>query len=162
MKQGLLLLFCLPEVCAGLHNGEDHHRKPLDLFCTQILHCLWIRVWGEHIFSTFNNFHIFGLLLPKKPFPSRGKGSFYAAASFVSVHQKSVSVAGMSGKYSKRSWACIAVDPNLDLFVFVGCWLKQKGADAIKFRLEQPNAMYDGHDWWMSALKVRSERMAER
>jgi uncharacterized protein YndB with AHSA1/START domain len=36
----------------------------------------------------------------------------------------------------------------------------QKGADAIKFRLEQPNAMYDGHDWWMSALKARSERMA--
>jgi len=34
----------------------------------------------------------------------------------------------------------------------------QKGADAIKFRLEQPNAMYDGHDWWMSALKARSER----
>jgi uncharacterized protein YndB with AHSA1/START domain len=38
----------------------------------------------------------------------------------------------------------------------------QKGADAIKFRLEQPNAMYDGHDWWMSALKARSERMAHR
>jgi hypothetical protein len=36
----------------------------------------------------------------------------------------------------------------------------QKGADAIKFRLDQPNAMYDGHDWWMSALKTRSERMA--
>jgi len=36
----------------------------------------------------------------------------------------------------------------------------QKGADAIKFRLEQPNAMYDGHDWWMSALKARSERMS--
>jgi hypothetical protein len=36
----------------------------------------------------------------------------------------------------------------------------QKGADAIKFRLEQPNAMYDCHDWWMSALKARSERMA--
>ena len=37
----------------------------------------------------------------------------------------------------------------------------QKGAAAIKFRLEQPNAMYDGHDWWLSALKVRSERMAK-
>jgi uncharacterized protein YndB with AHSA1/START domain len=37
----------------------------------------------------------------------------------------------------------------------------QKGAIAIKFRLEQPNAMYDGHDWWMSALKARSERMAK-
>jgi uncharacterized protein YndB with AHSA1/START domain len=38
----------------------------------------------------------------------------------------------------------------------------QKGADAIRFRLEQPNAMYDAHDWWMSALKARSERMARR
>jgi hypothetical protein len=36
----------------------------------------------------------------------------------------------------------------------------QKGDDAIKFRLDQPNAMYDGHDWWISALKARSERMA--
>jgi hypothetical protein len=24
----------------------------------------------------------------------------------------------------------------------------QKGADAIAFRQTQPNAMYDGHDWW--------------
>lgn len=38
----------------------------------------------------------------------------------------------------------------------------QKGPDAIKFRLEQPNAMYDGHDWWMSALKARSEHMVHR
>jgi hypothetical protein len=29
----------------------------------------------------------------------------------------------------------------------------QKGADAIDFRRAQPHAMYDGHDWWMSALK---------
>jgi hypothetical protein len=38
----------------------------------------------------------------------------------------------------------------------------QKGQVAIRFRLEQPNAMYDGHDWWMSGLKARSERMAGR
>jgi uncharacterized protein YndB with AHSA1/START domain len=38
----------------------------------------------------------------------------------------------------------------------------QKGSDAIKFRLEQPNAMYDGHDWWVSALKARSEHMVHR
>jgi hypothetical protein len=38
----------------------------------------------------------------------------------------------------------------------------QKGAAAIKFRVEQPNAMYDGHDWWLSALKARSEEMAKR
>jgi uncharacterized protein YndB with AHSA1/START domain len=38
----------------------------------------------------------------------------------------------------------------------------QKGADAIRFHLEQPNAMYDGHDWWLSALKARSEPMVRR
>ena len=38
----------------------------------------------------------------------------------------------------------------------------QKGADAIRFRLEQPNAMYDAHDWWLSALKARSESTAAR
>src|SRR5580698_6643412 len=36
----------------------------------------------------------------------------------------------------------------------------QKGADAIAFRQAQPKAMYDGHDWWLSALKARAERMA--
>jgi hypothetical protein len=36
----------------------------------------------------------------------------------------------------------------------------QKGAGAIKFNLQQPNAMYDGHEHWLSALKARSERMA--
>jgi hypothetical protein len=38
----------------------------------------------------------------------------------------------------------------------------QKGAGAIKFNIEQPNAMYDGHKFWLSALKARSERMARR
>jgi uncharacterized protein YndB with AHSA1/START domain len=38
----------------------------------------------------------------------------------------------------------------------------QKGAAAIKFRLEQPNAMYDGHDWWLSALKARSEHVSQK
>jgi hypothetical protein len=36
----------------------------------------------------------------------------------------------------------------------------QKGADAIAFRQAQPNAMYDGHDWRLSALKARAERTA--
>jgi hypothetical protein len=36
----------------------------------------------------------------------------------------------------------------------------QKGADAIAFRQDQPNAMYDGHDWWLSALKARAELTA--
>ena len=111
----------------------------------------------------------------------------HAAASFISVHQKSIGVAGVSDKYGKRSWARypalwslkhvdslpnpdpsdiealdqnpiaakdiivdqdteakrpefkwqaqewadIAQDPNSDLFVFVGRWSKQKGADLI-------------------------------
>jgi hypothetical protein len=33
----------------------------------------------------------------------------------------------------------------------------QVGPSAIKFNLSQPRAMYDAHDWWVSALKVRSE-----
>ena len=33
----------------------------------------------------------------------------------------------------------------------------QVGPSAIKFNLAQPRAMYDAHDWWLSALKVRSE-----
>jgi len=32
------------------------------------------------------------------------------------------------------------------------------GAAAFKFRREQPNVMFDGHDWWASALKARAER----
>jgi uncharacterized protein YndB with AHSA1/START domain len=36
----------------------------------------------------------------------------------------------------------------------------QKGAGAIRFNIEQPNAMYDGHEFWLSALKARAERMA--
>ena len=36
----------------------------------------------------------------------------------------------------------------------------QKGPGAIKRATEQPRAQYDAHDWWLSALKVRSERAA--
>jgi hypothetical protein len=57
-----------------------------------------------------------------------------------------------------HSWLLI---PNAD-----GCLVvteeTQMGPNAIKFNTEQPHAMYDGHDWWISALKVRSERMAQQ
>jgi len=33
----------------------------------------------------------------------------------------------------------------------------QVGPSAVKFNVEQPTAMSDGHHWWLSALKVRSE-----
>ena len=47
-----------------------------------------------------------------------------------------------------------------DLLANARAKLEKKGADAIAFRLAQPKAMYDGHDWWLSALKARSERTA--
>jgi hypothetical protein len=37
----------------------------------------------------------------------------------------------------------------------------QVGPSAIKFNLAQPRAMYDAHDWWLSALKVRSENVVK-
>ena len=37
----------------------------------------------------------------------------------------------------------------------------QKGSEALRFHREQPNAMLDGHDWWLSALKARSEHVAQ-
>jgi hypothetical protein len=33
----------------------------------------------------------------------------------------------------------------------------QVGPSAVKFNVEQPTAMSDGHHWWLSALKARSE-----
>ena len=36
----------------------------------------------------------------------------------------------------------------------------QNGPSAVAFNLDQPRAMYDGHDWWLAALKARSERAA--
>jgi hypothetical protein len=37
----------------------------------------------------------------------------------------------------------------------------QIGPSAIRFNLAQPTAMYDAHDWWLSALKVRSENVVK-
>ena len=34
----------------------------------------------------------------------------------------------------------------------------QIGPSAIKFNTEQPTAMFDGHHWWLTALKARCER----
>ncbi|HEV8002438.1 MAG TPA: hypothetical protein VGP63_21305, partial [Planctomycetaceae bacterium] len=33
----------------------------------------------------------------------------------------------------------------------------QVGPSAIQYNIEQPTAMYDGHHWWLAALKYRSE-----
>jgi hypothetical protein len=36
----------------------------------------------------------------------------------------------------------------------------QVGPSAIKYNIEQPTAMHDGHNWWLAALKYRSEHSA--
>ena len=36
----------------------------------------------------------------------------------------------------------------------------QVGPSAIRYNIEQPTAMYDGHHWWLTALKYRSEPAA--
>jgi len=36
----------------------------------------------------------------------------------------------------------------------------QVGPSAIKYNIEQPTAMHDGHNWWLTALKYRSEHSA--
>lgn len=36
----------------------------------------------------------------------------------------------------------------------------QVGPSAIAFNLAQPTAMFDGHHWWLTALKARCERAA--
>lgn len=33
----------------------------------------------------------------------------------------------------------------------------QVGPSAIRYNIEQPTAMHDGHNWWLTALKYRSE-----
>lgn len=38
----------------------------------------------------------------------------------------------------------------------------QVGPSAIKFNIEQPTAMHDAHNWWLTALKYRSEHSASR
>jgi hypothetical protein len=38
----------------------------------------------------------------------------------------------------------------------------QIGPSAIKFNVEQPTAMYDGHNWWLTALKVRAETASSK
>jgi len=38
----------------------------------------------------------------------------------------------------------------------------QVGPASIKYNIEQPTAMHDGHNWWLNALKYRSEHSASK
>jgi hypothetical protein len=38
----------------------------------------------------------------------------------------------------------------------------QVGPSAIEFNIEQPTAMHDGHNWWLTALKYRSEHSGSK
>lgn len=38
----------------------------------------------------------------------------------------------------------------------------QVGPSAIKYNIEQPTAMHDGHNWWLTALKYRSEHSTSK
>jgi hypothetical protein len=38
----------------------------------------------------------------------------------------------------------------------------QVGPSAIKYNIEQPTAMQDGHNWWLTALKYRSEHSGSK
>ena len=38
----------------------------------------------------------------------------------------------------------------------------QVGPSAIGFNIEQPTAMHDGHNWWLTALKYRSEHSGSK
>ena len=38
----------------------------------------------------------------------------------------------------------------------------QVGPSAIRYNIEQPSAMHDGHDWWLTALKYRSEHSTSK
>lgn len=88
---GIYLLPKVIPICLSLHNAEFQGLWPLrtkeemkevcSAFNISKAHCTKYVQFG----NTFNLLH--------------------AAASFISVHQKSVGVAGVSDKYGKRSWA---------------------------------------------------------
>jgi alpha-1,3-glucan synthase len=87
-------IYLLPKVipvCLSLHNAEFQGLWPLRTKEEMKEVCSAFNISKEHCtrFVQFGN--TFNLL--------------HAAASFISAHQKSVGVAGVSDKYGKRSWA---------------------------------------------------------
>lgn len=91
---GLAPLYLLPKVipvCLSLHNAEFQGLWPLRTKEEMKEVCSAFNISKEYCEKYVQFGNTFNLL--------------HAAASYISVHQKSVGVAGVSDKYGKRSWA---------------------------------------------------------
>lgn len=87
-------IYLLPKVlpvCLSLHNAEFQGLWPLRTKEEMKEVCSAFNISKEHCTKYVQFGNTFNLL--------------HAAASFISVHQKSVGVGGVSDKYGKRSWA---------------------------------------------------------
>lgn len=87
-------IYLLPKiipVCLSLHNAEFQGLWPLRTKEEMKEVCSAFNIPKEHCTKYVQFGNTFNLL--------------HAAASFISVHQKSIGVAGVSDKYGKRSWA---------------------------------------------------------
>ncbi|KIJ57158.1 glycosyltransferase family 5 protein [Sphaerobolus stellatus SS14] len=87
-------IYLLPKVipvCLSLHNAEFQGLWPLRTKEETKEVCSAFNISKEHCRKYVQFGNTFNLL--------------HAAASYISVHQKSVGVAGVSDKYGKRSWA---------------------------------------------------------
>ncbi|KAH9484208.1 Cell wall alpha-1,3-glucan synthase mok13 [Psilocybe cubensis] len=87
-------IYLLPKVipvCLSLHNAEFQGLWPLRTKEEMKEVCSAFNISKEHCTKYVQFGNTFNLL--------------HAAASFISTHQKSVGVAGVSDKYGKRSWA---------------------------------------------------------
>ena len=87
-------IYLLPKVipvCLSLHNAEFQGLWPLRTKEEMKEVCSAFNISKEHCTKYVQFGNTFNLL--------------HAAASFISNHQKSVGVAGVSDKYGKRSWA---------------------------------------------------------
>jgi alpha-1,3-glucan synthase len=90
----LASIYLLPKVipvCLSLHNAEFQGLWPLRTKEEIKEVCSAFNISKEHCTKYVQFGNTFNLL--------------HAAASFISTHQKSVGVAGVSEKYGKRSWA---------------------------------------------------------
>ena len=60
---------------------------------------------------------------------------------------------GGTGIRAYHTWLIVPKDDGCEVITEE----TQIGPSAIQYNLEQPSAMYDGHHWWLTALKYRSE-----
>lgn len=60
---------------------------------------------------------------------------------------------GGTGIHAYHTWLIVPKDDGCEVITEE----TQIGPSAIQYNIEQPSAMYDGHHWWLTALKYRSE-----